>query len=208
MYADLFKQVHHSNHIGKPDQYSPHVIGAAGYEVWSNGEWANTIQGKDWGPIDQTGYWGSIDVREDGVLKVRMQTWNITPPPATPSPRPAVRLQRWLAIDSAPSDDPRRLLVDFHGLISRIIARAKAKNAIHGKRLKIFDAPEIARGQCKFASHRTLPGCDPAMKGMMTFTPMRAVTARLLWLDSLRYRFSTTRFLSTEGRMSGDFAGA
>ena len=26
MYADLFKQVHFSNHIAKPDQYSPHVI--------------------------------------------------------------------------------------------------------------------------------------------------------------------------------------
>jgi ketosteroid isomerase-like protein len=88
-YTDLFKQVHFSNHIAKPDQYSPHVIGAAGYEVWSNGEWSNTIQGKDWGPIDQKGYWGSIDVREDGVLKCRMQTWNITPaPPATASPTP------------------------------------------------------------------------------------------------------------------------
>ena len=25
MYADLFKQVHFSNHIGKPDQYAPHI---------------------------------------------------------------------------------------------------------------------------------------------------------------------------------------
>ena len=38
-FADLFKQIHFSNHIGKADQYSPHVIGAAGDEVWANGEW-------------------------------------------------------------------------------------------------------------------------------------------------------------------------
>jgi hypothetical protein len=25
MYVDLFKQVHFSNHIGKPDQYAPHI---------------------------------------------------------------------------------------------------------------------------------------------------------------------------------------
>ena len=36
-YADLFKQVHFSNHIAKPDQYSPHVIGTAGNELWWNG---------------------------------------------------------------------------------------------------------------------------------------------------------------------------
>jgi hypothetical protein len=54
-------------------------------DVLSNGEWSNTIQGKDWGPIDQKGYWGSIDVREDGVLKVRMQTFNLTPAPAAPT---------------------------------------------------------------------------------------------------------------------------
>jgi ketosteroid isomerase-like protein len=90
MYADLFKQVHFSNHIGKPDRYAPHVIGAAGYEVWSNGEWSSTIQGEKFGPTQIKGYWGSIDVREDGVLKCRMLTWNITPaPPATASPTPS-----------------------------------------------------------------------------------------------------------------------
>ena len=37
-YSDLFKQVHFSNHFGKWDQYSPHIIGTAGNEIWSNGE--------------------------------------------------------------------------------------------------------------------------------------------------------------------------
>jgi ketosteroid isomerase-like protein len=86
-YADLFQKLHFSNHIGKPDQYSPHVIGAAGNEVWANGEWSSTIQGKNWGPIDQKGYWGAINVREGETWKIRMETWNITPAPAaTPSP--------------------------------------------------------------------------------------------------------------------------
>jgi ketosteroid isomerase-like protein len=86
-YADVFKNVHFSNHILKHDQYSPHVIGAAGYEVWINGEWTQSVQGKDWGPINQHGYWVSIYVLEDGVLKCRMVTWNVTPPPAAaPSP--------------------------------------------------------------------------------------------------------------------------
>jgi ketosteroid isomerase-like protein len=45
-YADVFKNVHFSNHILK---LTPHVIGAAGYEVWINGEWSQTVQGKDLG---------------------------------------------------------------------------------------------------------------------------------------------------------------
>ena len=43
-YADLFQRVHYSNFINKNDQNSPHVIGTAGNEVWSNGEWGATIQ--------------------------------------------------------------------------------------------------------------------------------------------------------------------
>jgi hypothetical protein len=87
MYANLFKQIHFSNCTNKRDRYSPHVIGAAGNEIWGAGEWSNTIQGKDFGPLDQKGYWGAITVLEDGVLKDRMQTWNITPGrAATPSP--------------------------------------------------------------------------------------------------------------------------
>jgi hypothetical protein len=42
-YADGFKRIHYSNFINKNDQNSPHVIGTAGNEVWSNGEWGATI---------------------------------------------------------------------------------------------------------------------------------------------------------------------
>jgi ketosteroid isomerase-like protein len=78
-YADLFKQFHCSNHIGKPDQYSPHIIGTAGNEVWSSGEWSLTLQGETGDPIPIKGYWSEIYVREGDAWKVRMQTWNMTP---------------------------------------------------------------------------------------------------------------------------------
>jgi ketosteroid isomerase-like protein len=55
-YAELFKQVHFSDHICKSDQYSPHIIGTAGNEKWSNGEWSTTIDGQNFGPIHSKGY--------------------------------------------------------------------------------------------------------------------------------------------------------
>jgi ketosteroid isomerase-like protein len=84
-YADLFKQFHCSNHIGKPDQYSPHIIGTAGNELWSSGDWSLTLQGETGDPISLKGYWSEIYVREGDAWMVRMQTWNITPPPAAPA---------------------------------------------------------------------------------------------------------------------------
>jgi ketosteroid isomerase-like protein len=84
-YADMFQKWRVSNHISKRDQYSPHIIGTAGDEAWSNGEWSLTLQDhQDGGPIQRKGYWSSVDVREGDAWKDRMQTWNITPPPAAP----------------------------------------------------------------------------------------------------------------------------
>jgi ketosteroid isomerase-like protein len=80
-YVDLFKQWHPSNHISKADQYSPHVIGTAGNEIWSNGEWSQTLQGESGDPFQLKGYWSAIKVRENDTWKDRMQTWNITPAP-------------------------------------------------------------------------------------------------------------------------------
>jgi hypothetical protein len=77
--ADLFKRIHLSNHVGKDDQFSPHVIGN---EMWCNGEWSHTVQGKDWGPIQQKGYYSAIDSREGDTRKLRMLTFNVTPTPA------------------------------------------------------------------------------------------------------------------------------
>jgi ketosteroid isomerase-like protein len=88
-HADQFKQFHFSDHLNERDQYSPHIIGTAGNEVWKNGEWSTTLQGKDFGPIQLKGYWSSITVRDGDTWKDRLQTFNITPaPPATDAASP------------------------------------------------------------------------------------------------------------------------
>ena len=85
-HAVLFKEFHFSNYLKKRDQYSPHIIGTAGNEVWKNGEWSLTLQGHDFGPIQLKGYWSSISVREGDTWKERMLTFNAFPAPAaTPS---------------------------------------------------------------------------------------------------------------------------
>ena len=85
--ADVFKNGHFSNHLGKCDQYGTHVIGTAGNEVWRNGYWSLTWQGKTGDPIQLKGYWSAIQVREGDTWKNRMEIWNVTPAPAaTPSP--------------------------------------------------------------------------------------------------------------------------
>jgi ketosteroid isomerase-like protein len=94
-FGDLFQNVHFSNYIVKADQYSPHILGTAGTEAWSNGEWSATIsatiQGETFGPVQLKGYWSAIRAREGDVWKTRVLTWNITPASAltgtaTPSP--------------------------------------------------------------------------------------------------------------------------
>jgi ketosteroid isomerase-like protein len=84
-WADLFKQVHFSNHIAK--QYAPHIIGSVGNEMWGNGEWSAIIEGKNWGPKEIKGYWGDVFVRQGDDWKILMDTSNTTPTQAaTPSP--------------------------------------------------------------------------------------------------------------------------
>ena len=80
-HADLFKQVHISNQFGKSDEYSPHIIGTAGNELWSNGEWSLTYQvnGGGSGPIKLKGFWSNIYVRDGDAWKTRMGMSNVTP---------------------------------------------------------------------------------------------------------------------------------
>jgi ketosteroid isomerase-like protein len=86
-YAGVFQRVHFSNHVAKPDQYSPHIIGTAGNEMWWNGEWNVTLQGQTGGPKQAKGYWTSIVVREGDTWKDRMQISIVAQAPAvTPSP--------------------------------------------------------------------------------------------------------------------------
>jgi len=84
-WADMYQQVHMSNHISTVDQYSPHNIGTAGNEVWMNGKYSVTLKGQNFGPVDQKGYWCLILVREGDAWKTRMQIWNVTPAPAAPA---------------------------------------------------------------------------------------------------------------------------
>jgi ketosteroid isomerase-like protein len=80
-HADLFKQIHISNQFGKSDEYSPHIIGTAGNELWSNGEWSPTyrVNGGGPGPIQLKGYWSNIYLREGDAWKTRMGISNVTP---------------------------------------------------------------------------------------------------------------------------------
>jgi uncharacterized protein (TIGR02246 family) len=49
-FADLFKQIHVSDHLNK-DDHSPHAIGP---DMWRNGEWSFTLQGKSGAPRKPT----------------------------------------------------------------------------------------------------------------------------------------------------------
>jgi uncharacterized protein (TIGR02246 family) len=80
-YADAFQGWHPKNHITKKDPNSPRFIGTAD-NVASNGEWSETGQGPTGEPIQIKGYWSAIDTREGDGWKIRMLTWNITPPPS------------------------------------------------------------------------------------------------------------------------------
>ena len=82
LFAGMFQQGHYSNHLNKDDQGSPHMIGTADDEVWRTGEWSFTLQGKSGGPIQLKGHFGAINVREGETWKIRMLTFNVTPPPA------------------------------------------------------------------------------------------------------------------------------
>ena len=79
LHADDLQKVHVSNHLITVDQDSPQIIGTAGNELWATGEWSETIQGKNFGPIPIKGYWSVLREGED--WKIRMLTWNITPAP-------------------------------------------------------------------------------------------------------------------------------
>jgi ketosteroid isomerase-like protein len=82
LFEGMFQQGHYSDHLNKDDQGSPHTIGTAGNEVWRTGEWSSTLQGKSGGPIQLKGCWSAINVHEADTWKIRMLTFNVTPPPA------------------------------------------------------------------------------------------------------------------------------
>jgi ketosteroid isomerase-like protein len=85
-YADLFTQYYASNFIGRPDQYSPHIIGTSGNELWSNGDWSVTLKANSGDDSMQlTGKWSCVYLREDNAWKAQMHIWNVAPEPASPA---------------------------------------------------------------------------------------------------------------------------
>jgi len=64
-WADVFKTVQNSKHTSEPEQYSPHIIGTWGNQVWSTGEFSETFQAENGGPAQRKG------------LKFWVQTWNV-----------------------------------------------------------------------------------------------------------------------------------
>jgi uncharacterized protein (TIGR02246 family) len=73
-HADMFQKWHFIDVVIKYDQNSPHAIGTAGKDAWDNGEWSCTVQGQSGGPIQLSGYWSSVKVREGDAWKLRLHT--------------------------------------------------------------------------------------------------------------------------------------
>jgi uncharacterized protein (TIGR02246 family) len=104
-YADLFKKVQFTYYVITIDQDSPHVIGAAGNEIWVAGGWSSTIKGENFGPRQITGYWSVIRVGDD--WKIRMLTSNSTPGTAISFALPTFAQQT-----NTPDPQLRQKLVD------------------------------------------------------------------------------------------------
>ena|SRR6516165_7899459 len=81
LYADLFKKVNHSKHASTLEQYSPHIMGAAGNDVWTTGEWNAIFTVGNGAPLQAKGHWLDMVVREGDGGKVRVNTWNAAGPP-------------------------------------------------------------------------------------------------------------------------------
>ncbi len=55
-YAEWFKMWHHSNHLGKRDPSSTHIVGTTD-NIALNGEWSETNQAQGGAPFQLKGYW-------------------------------------------------------------------------------------------------------------------------------------------------------
>jgi hypothetical protein len=67
--------------MSKQEQYSPHVIGTTGNELWSTGEFDQTFQVVNSSPLRINGHFLTILVREGDALKIKVDTYNFTGPP-------------------------------------------------------------------------------------------------------------------------------
>ena len=78
-YTNLYQWWHPKTHIGKVDGNAFHLIGTAGNEVWTTGEFSATERGKNGEPILINSHWLEIYVREGDDWKIRASAYNIAP---------------------------------------------------------------------------------------------------------------------------------
>ena len=80
-FVDIFKQLHFSKHISKQEEYSPHVIGTGGSELWSTGDFDQTFQVENGKILRIKGHFLNILVRDGDALKIKVDTHNFSGPP-------------------------------------------------------------------------------------------------------------------------------
>ena len=80
-WEDVFKKVHFIKHVSKPEEYSPHVIGTAGNEVWTTGEADVILQIENGSPLRIHAHYLSILVRKGDAWKTKVDTYNTAGPP-------------------------------------------------------------------------------------------------------------------------------
>ena len=81
-FEDDFKKVHlhFSKYLSKLEEYSPHLIGTAGNELWSTGEFDQTFQIENGRPLRIKGHFLFVLVRDGDALKIKVDTINFTGP--------------------------------------------------------------------------------------------------------------------------------
>jgi ketosteroid isomerase-like protein len=82
LFENDFKKLklHFIQFISKPEEYSPHVIGTAGNELWGTGEFDQTFQFENANPMRIKGHLLFILVRVGDALKIKVDTFNFTGP--------------------------------------------------------------------------------------------------------------------------------
>ena len=73
-------KLHFIQFISKPEEYSPHVIGTAGNELWGTGEFDQTFQFENANPMRQKGHFLCVLVRDGDALKIKVDTFNFSGP--------------------------------------------------------------------------------------------------------------------------------
>jgi|SRR5271165_815453 len=72
--------LHFIKYLSELEEYSPHVIGTAGNELWSTGEFDQTFQFENGNPLRIKGHFLFILVRDGDALKIKVDTFNFSGP--------------------------------------------------------------------------------------------------------------------------------